>query len=470
MSDNAVRSVSDTEPDFDWPFVRLILVMVLGGMMAFLDATIVNVGVDTLRDEFGTGLETVQWVATGYLLAVAAVTPVAGWAIDRFGGKRMWLIGLVAFVIGSVLCSLAWSSTSLIVFRVLQGFGGGLLEPIMLALLVRAAGPPRIGKLMGVLGAVTVGPVLGPLLGGVILASLDWHWLFLINVPLGVGAIVLAWRYLPADEPAHDGMQRVDVRGIALLCPGSAALMYGLSQAGERGFGAVPVLAALGVGVALLAGYLVHALRTTGTPLIDPRLFSRWAYTASALGMTVLGVILFSLLFLIPLYYQEVRDFRLLAVGLLLAPLGAGALVGNPVAGKLGARFGARVMAPIGGLINAVTALVFVHADASTPLAWLVFWTFAAGFGVGCVGAPTMGSLYRTVDGPMVPRATSAAMVLNQLGAAFGIAIVALVLQRQLTTNAPAVAYSGTFWCLFAAAALVVVAGFLLPGPEKTRG
>ncbi|OLR91914.1 DHA2 family efflux MFS transporter permease subunit [Actinokineospora bangkokensis] len=453
--------------DFDRPFVRTIVVMVLGGMMAFLDATIVNVGVDTLRTEFASGLEQVQWVATGYLLAVAVVTPLAGWLIDRFGGKRTWLTGLVVFVVGSTLCSAAWSIPSLIAFRVLQGFGGGLLEPVMLALLVRAAGPARVGKLMGLLGAITVGPVLGPLLGGTILAGLNWHWLFLINVPLGVAAIALALRHLPDDRPTDAaGAVRatVDLRGILLLCPASTALAFGLSQAGEgRGFAAPQVLIGLGLGVVLLVAYLVHALRTKVTPLIDPRLFARWSYTASAVGMTVLGVVLFSLLFLIPLYYQDVREQGPLAVGLLLAPMGLGALLGNPTAAKLLPRFGARVLVPAGGVAIAATAVVFITATPTTPFAWLVAWTLLAGFGVGFVGAPTMGSLYRTVPDEMVPRATSAAMVLHQLGAAFGIAVVALVLQRNLAGASPESAYPATFWALVVAAALIFAAGLSLP-------
>ncbi|MCP2168590.1 DHA2 family efflux MFS transporter permease subunit [Goodfellowiella coeruleoviolacea] len=471
--------MSDTRPDttepsppteFDWPLMRTVLVMVLGGMMAFLDATIVNVGVETLRTEFGAGLDTIQWVATGYLLAVAVVTPLTGWLIDRFGGRRMWLTGLVAFVIGSVLCSLAWSAPVLIAFRVLQGFGGGMLEPIMLALLVRAAGPARVSRLMGLLGAITVGPVLGPLLGGVILANLDWHWLFLINVPIGLAAIALALRYLPADTPATaGGAPRVDVLGIALLCPSSAFLMYGLSRAGDgNGFANTPVLTGLVVGGLFLAAYLVHALRTRTTPLIDPRLFTRWTYTASALGMTVLGVVLFSLLFLIPLYYQEVRDYSPLAVGLLLAPLGVGTLLGNPVAGRYSERLGARVLVPIGGLVIAATAVVFITAGPTTPVAWLVPWTLLAGFGVGFVGAPTMGSLYRTVPGDMVPRATSAAMVLHQLGGAFGVAIVALVLQRNLLTATQESAYGNTFWTLVVAAGLIFLAGLSLPARQRT--
>lgn len=460
--------MSDPAARFDAPLIRTTAIMVLGGMMAFLDATIVNVGVDTIRGELGVGLDTVHWIATGYLLAVAVATPLAGWAVDRFGGKRMWLVALTAFVAGSAACGLASSAGSLIAFRVLQGFGGGLVEPIMLAVLVRAAGPARVGRLMGVLGAITLGPVLGPVLGGVVLANLSWQWLFFVNVPLGLAAIALAARYLPADRPDDSGAAGLDVRGVVLLCPGAAALMYGLTQAGEAGFTAPRVLLGVGAGVVLLAAYLVHALRGTTTPLIDPRLFAHRGFAASALGMTALGILLFGLLFLAPLYYQQVRGYDLLTVGLLMAPLGLGALIGNPVAARLAGRFGPRRLAPFGAALIAATAVVHALAGTGTPVLWLAVWSFAAGFGVGCIGAPTMGALYRTVPEAAVPRATGATLVLNQLGAAAGIAGITLVLSQRARDLPPEATYSGTFWWLFGVAAVVVVAGFALPGPVSS--
>lgn len=457
--------MADPSTRFDAGFVRILVIMVLGGMMAFLDATIVNVGVDTIRGEFGIGLDGIHWIATGYLLAVAVATPLAGWLVDRYGGKRMWLTALAVFVAGSVACSLAQSAGALVAFRVLQGLGGGLVEPIMLALLVRAAGPARVPRLMGVLGAITVGPVLGPVLGGIVLANFSWHWLFLINVPIGVAAFALAARWLPADSAPDSVGARVDLRGIALLCPGAAALMYGLTRGGEAGFGSPGVLVPAVAGFALVALYLVHALRTSGAPLIDPRLFAHRAFAASALGMTALGIILFGLLFLVPLYYQRVHGHGLLAVGLLMAPLGLGALIGNPVAARLAVRFGPRGLAPVGAALVALAALVFAVASTATPAAWLAAVSFAAGFGVGCIGAPTMGALYRTVPDAAVPRATSATLVLNQLGAAGGIAVIALVLTQRTRDLPPEAAFSGTFWWLFGVAALVAVAGLALPGP-----
>lgn len=454
--------MADPSTRFDAGFVRVLVIMVLGGMMAFLDATIVNVGVDTIRGEFGIGLDGIHWIATGYLLAVAVATPLAGWLVDRFGGKRMWLTALAVFVAGSVACSLAQSAGALVAFRVLQGLGGGLVEPIMLALLVRAAGPARVPRLMGVLGAITVGPVLGPVLGGVVLANFSWHWLFLINLPIGAAAFVLAARYLPADSAPDSVGARVDLRGIALLCPGAAALMYGLTRGGDEGFGAVGVLVPAAVGFVLVALYLVHALRTSGEPLIDPRLFAHRAFAASALGMTALGVILFGLLFLVPLYYQRVHGHGLLAVGLLMAPLGLGALIGNPVAARLATRFGPRGLAPVGAALVAVAAVVFA---AEVATGWLAAVSFAAGFGVGCIGAPTMGALYRTVPDSAVPRATSATLVLNQLGAAGGIAVIALVLTQRTRDLPAAEAFSGAFWWLFGVAAVVAVASLALPGP-----
>src|SRR6478735_8803330 len=196
-------NANQTNDRLDTDLLRLIFVMVLGGMMAILDATIVNVGIGALAREFDLALGSVEWVATGYLLAVAMAIPVAGWAIDRFGPKRIWISALTLFLIGSGLSALAWSLPSLIAFRVVQGFGGGMLEPIMMAVVVKAAGPSRSGRVLAVMSIpINLGPVLGPIIGGLVLRSLPWEWMFLINLPIGLLAIVLASRMLKPDPKA----------------------------------------------------------------------------------------------------------------------------------------------------------------------------------------------------------------------------------------------------------------------------
>ena len=451
-------------PDrIDGTLLRLLGVMVLGGVMSYFDATIVNVGIETLTAEFRTTLATISWVATGYLLAVAVAIPLAGWSVARFGAKRMWLTGLVLFLVGSALAALAWDAGSLIAFRVLQGFGGGLLEPIMLAVVATAAGPNRMGRVMGLISIpITLGPVLGPLIGGLILQQLTWQWIFLVNLPIALLAIVLAVFFVPADKPAA-APPPFDALGVALLSPGFAALVYALSQAGDAGFGATRVLVALALGVVLVGAYVAHALRAEH-PLIDLRLFANKAFTSAVITMFLLGGMLFGLLFLLPLFYQDVRGHGVFAAGLLLAPLGLGTLFGMPIAGKLADKVGAKALVPTGAALVAVGALVYTGADAGTSQVLLTVVQVVIGFGFGLVGAPTMGALYRVVAPEQVPAATGAVFILNQIGASLGIAVVALVLQNGLTGPDPGGAHGSAFWWTAISALLVLAASLLLPG------
>ncbi len=225
---------------------RLALVVVLGSIMSILDTTIVNVAIATLARDFRAPLSTVQWVSTGYLLALAMTIPLTGWAVERFGAKRMWIASLALFLLGSALSGAAWSIQSLIVFRILQGIGGGMIMPIGQSIMATAAGPQRMGRVMSLLGVpMLLGPILGPVIGGLILDSVSWRWIFYVNLPIGIVAIALAFRILPGHERT-DRANRLDVLGLCLLSPGLGLLVYGLSQAGQGSPASVFVPTAVG--------------------------------------------------------------------------------------------------------------------------------------------------------------------------------------------------------------------------------
>src|SRR4051812_31586934 len=209
-------------------------VVVLGAIMSILDTTVVNVALKTLSNDFNTDLATIQWVATGYTLALATVIPLTGWAADRFGTRRLYLTSIGLFVAGSALSGLAWSSGTLIFFRVLQGLGGGMLMPAGMTILTQAAGPQRVGRVMGIIGVpMLIGPILGPILGGWLVDDFSWRWMFFINVPIAALALILSLRILPRDvsQPAH----RLDWRGLLLLSPSLAAIIFGLARSGVHG-------------------------------------------------------------------------------------------------------------------------------------------------------------------------------------------------------------------------------------------
>jgi MFS family permease len=213
------------------PEVRnALLALIVGGIAAILDSTMVTIALHTLVVSLHSTDGTIQWVTTSYLLAMAVAIPVTGWAESRWGGKRVWMAALVLFVLGSVLCALSWNDTSLIGFRVLQGFAAGLIFPLIQTLGVRAAGGRASPNLIATVSLpLALGPILGPVIGGVILNWLSWRWLFLVNVPIIAVGLVLAWRLLPGDRPAHGAARpRLDVTGLVLLGPALAGILLGL--------------------------------------------------------------------------------------------------------------------------------------------------------------------------------------------------------------------------------------------------
>src|SRR5215211_9193032 len=229
-------------------------VVIVGVIMSILDTTIVNVALETLSRELKAPLNTIQWVSTGYLLALATVIPLTGWMSERFGAKQVWMTSVALFGIGSALCGLAWSAESLIFFRVLQGFGGGLIMPVGMALLAQTAGVGRVGRVMSVVGVpMLLGPILGPVIGGVIVDSVSWRWIFYVNVPIVFVALAMAARLLHADAGRADA-GRLDWLGLALLSPGLAGIVFGLSESESHGgFGAPIVWGPIVVGIVLIA-------------------------------------------------------------------------------------------------------------------------------------------------------------------------------------------------------------------------
>jgi EmrB/QacA subfamily drug resistance transporter len=459
------------EDRLDPALLRLIGVILLGGMLGILNSTMVAVGIDVLSVEFGTSLSTIGWASTGFLLAVTAAIPFTSWAVDRFGSKRMWIIGLSIFLVGSVACTISWNVESLIAFRVVQGLGSGILDPLVLVLLARAAGPSKAGRVMGLMGVVlSLGPVLGPVVGGAIIEGLSWRWMFLLSVPVGLIALLLALKVVPKDTARGDAQPqtRLDVVGLALIGPGFAVLVLALTQSAERGaFSVWQVLTPLVLGVVMLLAYAIHANRSRETPpLIDLKLFKSSSFTASVTVMTLVGLANFAALFMLPLYYQQQHGYGVLLAGLLVAPMGLGAAAAMPLAGRLSDRMGSRSLARGGAIVALLSGFAFVMIDADTSVLWPSLAALVMGLGLGFVGAPTMGSLYRTLPGHLVPQGSSVLFMLNQLGAAIGIACVTLIVQT-VGSSDPMKGFHGVFWFAIGTIAIIVIGTMFLPGRPK---
>ncbi len=362
---------------------RIAVVVILGAIMSVLDTTIVNVALDTLSKDLNTSLDGIQWVVTGYMLALAAVIPVTGWASARFGARRLYVISLVLFTAGSALCGFAWSAESLIAARVLQGIGGGMLMPIGQMILVRAAGPQNMARVMGVIGVpIVLAPVFGPTLGGLLVEHAGWQWIFFVNLPVGIAAVVAALRLLPRDQAAPT-TSRLDVTGLALVATGLIGITYGLAETGTTGtLLADQVLIPLLLGLVLVAAFVIRALHIPN-PLLDVRLYANKAFAAASVTITALGAALFGAMVLMPLYFQLVRGEDAVHTGLLLAPQGIGTALAMLLAGRLTERIGGGLTSLIGGVITIAATIPFVLIEADTSYLLISAAMVVRGMGIG---------------------------------------------------------------------------------------
>jgi EmrB/QacA subfamily drug resistance transporter len=413
-------------------------VATLGLIMAVLDTTIVNVALDTLSRDLHAPLSTIQWVSTGYLLSLAAVIPLSGWITERFGSKRTWIASIALFAVGSGLCAMATSAGELIVFRVLQGFGGGMLLPVGFTLVAQSAGPRRVGRALALVGVpILLGPIFGPIVGGLIVDDAPWQWIFVVNVPIAVVAIVVAARALQPDAGRTDA-GALDWVGALLLCPGLAGIVFGLSETESHGGIGHPIaFGPIVAGFALVGLFVWHSLRAA-RPLIEVRLFRSPGFRAAAITTFLLGAALFGSLLVLPLYYQVDRGQTALNAGLLLAPQGIGAALMLPISGRLTDRLGGGPVVLAGVSAIAVATLPLAFVSDHTPYALLGGVLFVRGLGLGASVQPTTAAAYAALDSLQVPRATAALNTLRQIGASIGTAFLAVVLQHESAAALPA--------------------------------
>jgi len=424
----------------DAAVLKIAGVVVLGAIMSILDITVVNVALPTFQTIFGDGADhpiaysTVAWTVTAYTLALATVIPLTGWAADRFGTKRLYMLAVVLFTAGSALCSAAGSIGMLIGFRVLQGLGGGMLMPLGMTIMTKAAGPARMGRLMAILGVpMLLGPICGPILGGWLIQNASWHWIFLINVPIGIGAVIYAWFALPSDRPRPS--ESLDVVGVLMMSPGLALFLYGISSIPGAGTVNSPkVYVTMAIGAVLIALFVRHTFRPQH-PLLDLRLFRNRNLTLATVTMFLFAAAFFGGLLLVPTYFQQIRGESTLHAGLLVAPQGIGAMLTMPIAGRLVDSVPVGRIVPFGlvAIIGGMFALTQVTSTISYSV--LIGILFVMGLGMGATMMPIMTSALKTLSSSEVARGSTLINIVQQVASSVGVAIMSVLLTSHLKSQ-----------------------------------
>jgi DHA2 family multidrug resistance protein len=437
------RYSQSPEPGRDHPdrldarLLSIAGVCVVGAMPSLLDTTVLAVAQRTFISQFHSTQAIVAWTLTGYTLALAAVIPLTGWAADRFGTKRLFMGSIVLFTAGSALCAMASSIPLLVFFRVLQGLGGGMVMPLVFTIVAREAGPKLLGRLSAVLGIpMLLGPVCGPILGGWLIDSYGWKSIFLINIPIGVLAVVLAAIVFDRDRPAPS--ESFDLLGVLLLSPGLASLLYGFSLIPHRGTAADPhVWLAVTIGLVLIIGFVLHALRAEH-PLIDMRLFADRVVTVSNFAMLFFAAGFFGAGLLFPSYFQQLLHQTPLQSGVHLIPQGVGAMLTMAIAGRGMDRRGPRPTVLVGISLTCAGMALFAYGTwqqvAYAPV--LLISLAIIGMGMGCTFMPLSAAAVQTLKPQQVARGSTLINVNQRLGGSIGTALTSVILTSQFNGSA----------------------------------
>ncbi|MBN9387737.1 MAG: multidrug efflux MFS transporter [Chloroflexi bacterium] len=426
----------------------------LGLFPVALDSTIVNVALIPISKALKTDFNTIQWIFIGYMLANAAVVSLSGYLGNRFGTKRMFLLGLALFTLFSALCGLAPDQNSLIALRVLQGIGGGMLFPLGMALAIGPFEVTERGKASALIGVpLMLAPVFGPILGGILIDNLAWQSIFFVNLPVGLVAFWLAWRVLPSDTVLHKSGGNFDYTGMALSTLGVVAVIYGVKLVSTTDPATVTALnpggsiygwsywlvwVLLGVGAALLVAFGFNSVKLSKDPVMDLRLFKDYSFSMGILIVGLGSIVSFGVMSLIPQFLQQIRLPNLSAVdaGLALLPMGIGTVLGIFLGGGLYSRLGARPIAFVGAGVFAVGFWQTGHLSPTTSGGDIWFWLFLLGLGVTTTLVPAQTLAVGSLEGENLNKATSLINSLKLLVASVGASVLVTVLIQQTTSHA----------------------------------
>lgn len=445
------------------PVILITLTTMLGLIMAIVDTSIVNVALNTMAGTLGASIDEIGWVATGYILANVVIMPLNGWLTARFGRKNYYAACIVIFTVASFLCGTATNVWQLVLYRVIQGLGGGALQPTAQAILFESYPPEKRSGAMAIFGlGAMVGPAIGPTLGGVIVDNFSWPLIFFINLPIGVIAFLMTMRYIKNPTYIVRDESRIDWFGLGIMTAGLAALQYVL----ERGqhddwFSSSTIVIMSLIAGAGVTGFIIRELRVPH-PLVDLSVFRSRGFTAGNIIGIVSGFGLFGLNLVLPLFFQNVLGFDATLTGLALLPGALATAISMPIAGRMAKFLDARASIGIGLAMFALGAWMLGYLNASAGIDNIFWPRILQGFALGFLFVPLTTATLASVPRARMSNATGLYTLIRQLGGGFGIAILQLVQQRTQDSHYAALASGVT-------AANPTVANLLHGAPDVTQ-
>ncbi|HEX4835160.1 MAG TPA: DHA2 family efflux MFS transporter permease subunit [bacterium] len=445
------------------------LSVLAGAVMGAIDTSVVNVALVHIQATYGVTTQEVTWVSTSYLITVVLVMPLTAWVGSVLGRRRMYLFSVLIFTVASVMCGLSQTLGQLIFFRVIQGLGGGALQPIAQAIMRETFPPEEQGQAMGFFGMIVLlGPAIGPTLGGWLTDTYSWPWIFFVNVPIGIAGLWMGTRFI-VDPPymRGRGLQRVDGIGIGLLAVGLTALQILLEQGETDGWFQSPFIVTLSVISILTLGMFIAWELRTPIPAVDLRILRNIPFAAGTFIFGILGLALFGGLILLPLFLQNLLRYDATQAGVALMPRSLVMVLLMPIVGALYNRLGVYVMLPFGVVVSAVAGFMMARFTLNSGPLQILLPQAVQGVGFAFMFVSLSTAMLATIPRPQIQNATGLSNLVRQLGGSLGTAIVITLLDHKTTTaSAALVRYASPYNPIFTRWWSVFQAGFVARGSD----
>ncbi|PKR84148.1 MDR family MFS transporter [Heyndrickxia camelliae] len=400
----------------------------LGAIAPMLDSTMVNIAINKLTRDFNTTLDIIQWSITGYVLALAIAVPISGWLMNKFNGKKVFVGAVIAFGVISILAGISWDISSFIFFRLLQGFSAGIITPLMSTLLVKTAGPENLGRVMAIVSTPMIfGPILGPVIGGLIVQGASWHWIFFINVIIVSIAAPFMMKTIPDFKPFNKD-SKLDIFGITVLSIMSASMIYGITRATDHAsFNNGQTILWVGIGFVLAVIYLIYNRIRKNQTVLPMNLFLRKNFLAASSGLFLANIAVMGPMLILPLFFQNFRHFTSSEAALALVPQGVGMLVTRPMIGKMIDKIGAKYVVIVSLMLSLIGTIPLIFVTDKTNMIWISILLFIRGTSFGGIMLPLTSDAYTGLDSKQLPEAGVGINIIENLGSSFGSAAIATI-------------------------------------------